>query len=178
MNSKHLFAAVAFCIGLGLFPHAASAQKLGMTPSHVYGLWDSINKAVLALQQVRDGTDQPAAELLAMKPKKFTNAKPAAAMKFVEAFRKKIDVLRRRADLPPTKVYKWDPKQEITPDIVYLNSGYALDSLMEWVISETNRDFLVSPFYNNEAFSGKTAGDVASLAELATRRFTWILNNG
>jgi len=179
MRTSNAIAVFALCLCFGPLSTAAFAQqRLGMTPSHVYGLWDSINKAVLALQMVRDGNDKPAKQLLDMKPKSFENAKAADALKYVAAFRKQIDVLRRRADLPPTRIYKWNPNEEITPSIVFLNSGFALDALMEWMISETNRDFLISPFYNNEAFTGKTPGDVASLAELATRRFVWILNNG
>ena len=178
MQTRHLFAAIAFCLCLGPLSGAVSAQKLGMTPDHVYGIWDRINEAVLALQMVRDGTDKPAQDLLNMKPKNFPGAKTAEALKFVSEFRKRLDVLRHRADLPPTKIYKWDPKEEITPSIVYLNSGFAQDALMEWMISETNRDFLISSYYDYKTFTGKTPADVASLAELAMRRFAWILDNG
>jgi hypothetical protein len=178
MKLTHTIRALALCALLAVLPGAAPAQELGMTPNHVYAIWDSINDAVLALNEVRDGMGSAATALTEMKPKRFSDLTPADALKLVGAMREKIDVLKKRGDMPLTRVLKGDGTGKVTASVVFLNSGYVLDSLVEWMVSETNRDFLVSRFYNSKKFTGKTVNDVASLAELATRRFAWILENG
>jgi hypothetical protein len=152
-----------------------AAMNLGLTPSHVFGLWENINDALPSLSGAVIKDDAFPSRIAALAPRKFANKKPADVLREVAVFRSKLDhfkIFRIRLN---TAVFKpSDPerhkKDEVTPREVFMNSGYILDSITSHIIALTSPDVLISPFYRHRNYKGKMPNDVFALVDLANRR--------
>lgn len=166
---------LAFLAGIGAGAGQSAALELGLTPSNVFSLWINVNDALLATARISSGGADRAAELAAMKPRQFEGKKPADVLGQAFAFRDKLDRLRDSAGLGPTKRIGEGDGAEITPSVVFLNSGHVLDGLVLWIVRNSGKEQLVSQFYTLHDVSGKTPSDVFGLVELANRRLEFLL---
>lgn len=155
---------------LTLMPLSAAALELGLTPSNVYSIWSNINDAVVAVAHVSTGDEKRVAKLKDLKARAFKNKTPGDVLHQVGEFREHLDDLRRRGGMGATNKFIERQDAATTPSDVFLNSGYALNGLVEWLILNTDRKQLVSPFYTRHRFTEKTPNDVFALVDLATRR--------
>ena len=174
-----MFKKILLIIGIALGAtgeiEAAHAQELGLTPSHVYGLWTNINNALVAVADASSGGGQVLAESLnAATPNNFENKKPSHVLERAIEFRAKLDRMLAAENLKPTKRYE-NIGGSVTPSVVFLNSGHLLDSVVLWIVANSSREQMINPFYTLHAFSGKTPSDVFSLVDLANRRIDKIL---
>ena len=107
-------------------------------------------------------------------PDRLENKKPADVLARAIEFRAKLDRLLAEHGMAPTKRYPRGAGR-VTPSVVFLNSGLLLDAVVGWIIANTAKRQLVSPFYAHHAFSGKTPSDVFGMVDLANRRIDRIL---
>ncbi|NQU69539.1 MAG: hypothetical protein HQ514_03265 [Rhodospirillales bacterium] len=112
----------------------------------------------------------------ALAPENFQNKKPSEVLGQVAVFRDRLDALRKRAGLPVTGHFK-NTDGKITPSVVFLNTGFVLDSAAEWIIKSSNNTVSAGEFYIPFVIKGKTPSDAFAMAELATRRIDLILSN-
>lgn len=164
------------CLALGaaVFTSEARAQELGLTPSHVFGLWTNINAALVLVADTSSGGLNLDDSLTSTKPGRFENKKPADVLARAIEFRAKLDRLLAEHGMAPTEQYSRGAGR-VTPSVVFLNSGLLLDAVVGWIIANTSKQQLVSPFYAHHAFSGKTPSDVYGMVDLADRRIDRIL---
>ena len=171
---KSLLLATALAVSFMVPVSKASELELGMTPSHVFGLWTNINACLLAVAGLHAQDTAWQGQLSAMTPQKFEDKKPSDVLDRVAEFRSKLDRLREAAGLDLTK--KLDSGDgQVTPSVVFLNSGHVLNGLVDWSIRNSGPDFLVSRFYDRHAFDDKTPSDVFGLVDMANRRIDSIL---
>jgi hypothetical protein len=164
-------------------PAQAVAQtgELGLTPSPVYGLWRNINKAVMAYGRLYIIDEAWLGKLEDMEPNKFSEKIPADVLELVERFDAKLNELnelkghkkRNVADslldgsLP--HLLSTDVSR-ITPSHVFLRSGQLLINISGSILIESTAAVVISPFFEEHKFSGKTPSDVFGLVDRALRR--------
>lgn len=160
----------------GGFNNAHAQVELGLTPSHVFSLWTNTNNALETMAGILTKDSSLRQKVKATTPRGFTGKKPADVLRRVAEFREKLDRLRQKGSLPPTKRFVHGTGT-ITPSVVFLNSGHVLDATVQWVIKNSGKDQLVSPFYVRHDISGKTPSDAFAMVDLANRRIDMILFN-
>ena len=165
---------MCLAFGAAVFTDQARARELGLTPSHVFGLWTNINAALVSVADASSGGQNLDDSLTSTKPDRFENKKPADVLARAIEFRAKLDRLLAEHGMAPTKRYPRGAGR-VTPSVVFLNSGLLLDAVVGWIIADTAKRQLVSPFYAHHAFSGKTPSDVFGMVDLANRRIDRIL---
>lgn len=165
---------MCLAFGAAVFTDQARARELGLTPSHVFGLWTNINAALVSVADASSGGQNLDDSLTSTKPDRFENKKPADVLARAIEFRAKLDRLLAEHGMAPTKRYPRGAGR-VTPSVVFLNSGLLLDAVVGWIIANTAKRQLVSPFYAHHAFSGKTPSDVFGMVDLANRRIDRIL---
>ena len=94
---------------------------------------------------------------------------PGDVLVQVAAFRDKLDRLNAASGLEETPIYHDPQGGEVTPSVVFLNSGNVLDSLVLLLI-RIDGERLVGGFYARHDFTGRTPSNVFGLVELANRR--------
>ncbi len=174
MKFRHLFAAF-LCVFL--ITGTARAADLGMTPSHVVGLWKNINAALAPVALVASGDDQLAQQFSAIQATQFEGKKPGDVLENVVQFRAKVNQLRARAGLPPAEEAPVEAGTVVTPRHVFLNSGYVLDGLLDWMVRTDTTGIAISPFYKREKLSGLTPSHVYSHIEVAKQKIDLILRS-
>lgn len=152
----------------------AGSRELGLTPSHVFGLWTNINNNLIASSRVVSGDTALPAALGAMKAKKFSGKNPADVLGQLVIYREKLDQLLLAQNLPQTRKVIHDG-DITTPSDVYLNSGHVLNAQVRWLIVNTGPEQAVSHFYTRHRFTGKTPSDVFAMVDLANRRMDRLL---
>jgi hypothetical protein len=167
------FLSTFFC--LFLIVGGAHAADLGMTPSHVVGLWKNINDSLVPTAFVVSGEDALARQFAAIQPTRFDGKKPSDVLKNVAMFRAKLNKLRAGADLPPVAEVAVEDGALVTPRHVFLNSGFVLDGLLDWMVRTDATGIPVSPYCKREKLSGLTPSDVYSHIELAKQKIDLIL---
>lgn len=150
------------------------AQDLGITPSHVYGMWRNVNDALLAVARVVSDDAAWRASLAEMPVRAVTEKRPAEVLGQVAVFRDQLDRLRRAAGMDAVQRAE-DYGGEITPTVVFLNSGQMLNGVVDWLLKYDDPQLLLSQYYRRPRISGKTPGDVFTLVDLANRRIHLIL---
>lgn len=166
---KYRFATLAGMVAaLFLFQAKVHSAELGMTPSNVVSLWTNINSALLASAEIA-GKDKGRGALEDLTIGNFPGKKPADVLQQVIAFRAKLDRISRKRGLKPTKIYTDPAGGTVTPSVVFMNSGYVLDSMVLTVI-KLDGERLVSGFYTWHKISGKKPSDAYAMVELANRR--------
>lgn len=169
------FALFVLILGaVSLLPANGLALDLGLTPSHVYSLWTNTNKCLRELAN-RISDDAEWRRQFATTPvKTFERKKPSDVLEHLTIVRAKVDRLRQKAGLPPVERYGGGT-EEITPSVVYLNSGHLLDGLVDLLIRTSGPDQLVSQFFIRTKFLEKTPSDVFGLVDVADRRLDQML---
>lgn len=170
-------AALLFVFGMLFQLHAnpAGAAALGTTPNHLVGLWTNVNDCLVTAAPYAKDDAALRTDLAAMTPNRYDGVEPRDVFDQVVAFRSKLDRLRSGSKLNATKTYRTDDTA-ISASHVFVNSGHALNGLVEWLIVSSEKDQLVSRFYKDHELSGKTLDDAFALAELANRRLDSILS--
>ena len=160
---------------LALFVSPARSVELGLTPNQVFATWMNINSALVALGGAVSGDEQLSGRMAAMEPSVFKGKKPADVLKQLAIFRGRLDRLRSQKGLKATPVFQDPAGGKVTPSVVFLNSGYVLDStvLMLIRLDETR---LIGGYYKRYDVSGKTPDGPYSLIDLANRRIGTLLN--
>ena len=148
----------------------ANAADLGMTPSHVFGLWTSINDVLSRLADVSPDQENLTSRMAAIDIEGVNNKKPADVLEQVNIFREKADILLRRGGVRAIATDERVSTGKITPSDVFLNSGHVLDGMVLLLVSKTDANTLISPYYKPNVFSGKTPSDVYALVHLANQR--------
>ena len=151
-------------------PIECSAVELGLTPSHVFGLWTNINHCLtLIATQVTKDNDW-VRENADIKPNRFSGKKPSDVLERVAIVREQIDKIRSSSGLGKVETFE-NPDRNITPSVVFLNSGHVLDGLADWLAHEAEPGVMVTECYRPQRFNGKTPSDVFGQVDLAQRRF-------
>ncbi len=158
----------------GFSAGAASAQSAGLTPNHVYGLWRNINDCIVAAGAL-SGDDALREELAAMKADRVSDKRPADVLEKVRVFRGHLDRLRALDGLEATRV-PGNGDGEITPSIVFINSGYIRSGAVGWYVVRTDASQLVSPFYERRRITDRTLSHVFAAVDLATQRIERLLD--
>lgn len=169
MKKRFLFMAQVLALIFTLLPVQGWAVELGLTPSHVVSLWTNINEALVTIGSALPGGANISGDLEAMTPKVFPGKKPGDVLNQVVRFRQKLDRLRGKSGLKTTRVYKDPAGGEVTPSVVFLNSGHVLDSVV-LLLNRYDRNRLISGFYVRHDISGKKPSDAYGMVELANRR--------
>jgi hypothetical protein len=153
---------------------SASAYELRLTPSNVFSTWTNVNACLTTYAGARGFDVSVQRQLTSMTPAKFTDKRPSDVLEQVKLFRAGIETLRGdvrllNLDQIPTQY------DEVTPAIVYINSGLLNDALVELLIDETGPEVPVSQYYQRHDFTEKTPSDVFGLVDLANRRLELML---
>lgn len=174
MNGRIFITGLATVLTAVLATPMARAVELGMTPSHVVSLWTNINDALITSGRAT-GDENLAKRLMAMKPVAVQGRKPGDVLNELEKFRAKLDQFAARQGLKKaTPVYKDPEGGTVTPSVVFVNSGYVIDSLLR-VLIKLDANQLISGFYTRHDISGKKPNDAYQLVELANRRMDSML---
>ncbi|MFQ5626495.1 MAG: hypothetical protein ACE5FM_07575, partial [Methyloligellaceae bacterium] len=99
----------------------------------------------------------------------FTGKTPGDVLERVAEVRNRVNALRSRAGSDAVRVFD-DHSGTVTPSVVFLNSGYVLDGLADWLARRDNPSVRVMTCYQPRNFSSKTPSDVFGLVDLAMRR--------
>lgn len=161
-------------VGLILVPARAGAIELGVTADHVNSLWININSSLLAVADSISTDPAFRKQLKAVMPGRFEGKTPPEVLEFVNMYRFKLDRLRGLGVLGRTKRYNHGDFV-VSPRIVYVNSGHVLNGQIELLVNRTPPEFLISPFYVQHDFIGKSPDDNFALIDLANRRIDLIL---
>ncbi len=153
----------------------AQPAAIGMTPSHVVGLWTNVNKALVTAARLSRNDIALVRDIEAMKPNTFSGKKPGDVLGKVVEVRAKLDRFRSGSKLAPTEVYG-SGEGTVNPTIVFLNSGFVLNGVVDWIARNSGPQEFVSPYYDFPGFSGKTPSDAFSMVDLADRRLALILS--
>ena len=172
-RTTSLLLTLILVMGIGT---GGSALELGLTPNHVYNVWTNINNVIVKIAE-KKSSGATYGTISNMEPKNFTGKIPGDVLKEVIQFRGKLDILKKQYNLKTTDKKDVANGEKITPSHVFLNSGFVLDSSAELLITITNKDTLISPFYKNREISGKPPSNVFQMVDLATRRLDLILTN-
>lgn len=165
---------LAFLPSVGMAQEGRQTTQLGMTPNHVYSLWTNINEGLLAVAEIASGDATWDREVSSLDRRSFTGKVPADVLREAAEFRDRLNQLRERARMPPATAFR-ETGTVVTPSDVFVNSGYMLDGVVDWIIEMTPPQRLISGFYLLDTFDGKGPGDVYSLVELAVRRLDLVL---
>lgn len=163
------FAALASVLLVLLTSPALAVVELGLTPSHVFATWKNINTTLVTLGKAATGDERLSKRMESMEPRVFTGKKPGDVLEQLAIFRGKLDQLRSRHGLQATPVYKDPAGGEVTPSVVFLNSGNVLDSTVLLLI-RLDESRLVSGYFTRHDISGKTPDGPYSLIDLANRQ--------
>lgn len=163
-----------FIILLAFATAPAHAIELGMTPSHVSSLWMNINNALVDSAAALTGDDVLSGKLSAMNPEVFQGKKPGEVLEQVAQFRGKLDRLRNKHGQKATPIYLDPEGGDVTPSVVFVNSGHVLDATA-FLLIRLDGERLVSGYYTRHDISGKTPSDAYSLVNLANRRMDLLL---
>lgn len=163
---------------LCLAPGKGVALELGLTPSHVYGLWLNINTVFIDLQKEELSNSRVLAGIEGMQPLVFEGKKPANVLALAKPLHQNLMKAFNLSAPPPTpnwvKSYQaLEGKSglvETTPSQVYLLSSFILNSLVEKYVAVSNGTKPISRFYSDHKVSNKTPSDVFGLVDLISRR--------
>ena len=169
MQMRKIMPVLAISVGLAVVPGPGTAVELGLTPSHVFSLWTNINAALVTTGSAMTGDEDLSRQLAEMAPTAFHDKTPGDVLEQVAVFRDKLDRLKAASGLEETPIYHDPEGGEVTPSVVYLNSGNVLDSLVLLMI-RIDGERLVGGFYAPHDFTGRTPSNVFGLVELADRR--------
>jgi hypothetical protein len=169
----------AFFGGSGI--REASAFELGLTPSHVYGLWTNINKCLLIYAEALS-EDETLPQSLSKMASSFEGKVPADVYKQAKEIRKKLETFIAVPRGFPEWLNSYNPQsdrdagqEEITPSNVFIESSHILNGVVDVLVAKAGDGYLVSGFYANHSFVDKTPSDVFGLVDLAKRRVDMIL---
>lgn len=154
--------------------------EMGLTPGHVYSLWDNINSATLKLATQYSDDQHWLAQLGHDQLIRHNTKTPADVLVQVEIYRQKLEHLKKLRNLKINSKIEVAREMDgsITPSVVFLTTGHLLDNLITALLTELPTDDLISPYFKIEQVEGMTLSDVYGLVELANRRMDQIVVKG
>jgi hypothetical protein len=164
-------------------PAKCRSMELGLTPSHVYSLWQGINRSLLLYSQIESRDEDRLKQLIAMQPKVFEDKIPADVYSHAE----KVHARLKGYVIVSTDVPDWldeykqnntstdSQNNEITPSAVFVISTQLLNAIVDVVVDNTGWEQPISDLYAIELHTGKTPSDVFGLVDLALQRVEIIL---
>lgn len=170
MSTLRKTLSIAALLSLMCLNTPSKASDLGMTPSHVFGLWTSINAVLIKLADVDTSDQNLPSKMTDLRAQSVDNKKPADVLEKVGNFRENINELLRHGGIAPIEQHENASVGDITPSDVYLNSGNILDGLVYLLLSKTDSSTLISHYFNANKFTGKTPNDVYALVQLSNQR--------
>lgn len=171
-----VLAAAFLFLALGLAPARGQPLELGLTPSHVYGLWTNINDGIVMLGRSRLQDPAAVRRLESMLPRRFEDKIPGDVLKAAAVVRGELATLRRASGLEPPKAIVVGHDDDVTPSLVFLNSGHVLDGIADLIVREAGQRQPISPLYRVVEFVGKEPSDVFGMVDLAARRLAIIVD--
>jgi|GEM_PF-1486509 len=158
-------------------PGKGKALELGLTPSHVFGLWQNINFAFLELQKVHNpgiSLDQ----VRALKAASFKGKRPADVFQKARALWPHLKATNKLDAMPSTPAWILDyqrlegdlEQRTVTPSQVFVLSSHILNALVDAIAKETNGKQAISQFYDLKDFKDKDPSDVFGVVDLLYRR--------
>lgn len=173
---RMIFVLMFVLAGFSVSSQKSHAVDFGLTPSDVVMLWTNTNNALVGVATIAPGGGESLArQVKAMSLGEFEKKMPGEVLGKVVEFRGKLDSLRKRIGLPATGEFH-NKDGKITPSVVFLNTGFVLDSAAEWIIKSSKNKVSVGEYYVPYEIKGKTPTDAFAMAELATRRIDLILS--
>lgn len=165
-------------------PNVGHAIEFGLTPSTVYGMWENINRALLVYAKERSTNDTWLRSLKSMPRDNFSGKAPASVLEKVTQFNTKLNELRGgkqthleelllEGDL--SNLLTANKDDLATPSLVYMHSGQVLINIVEEIVHNSPTKINISPFFDVDAFYGKTPSDVFSLVDLGLQYLDEIL---
>ena len=154
----------------------AGAVELGMTPSHVVSLWTNINNVLLTVSKDLADGETFSKKLADMPPQAVTGKKPGDVLKKLVIFRERMDAMAGFVGIKFSKIYKDPDGGEVTPSVVYFNSGHILDTSV-LMLHNFQPKRLISEFYTRHDLKGKTPDDAFAMIDLADRRILAIFDH-
>jgi hypothetical protein len=169
---------------LVMTPVKSRSLELGLAPSHVYSLWQNINRALLVYSKVVPGSTGKTAELTAMQPAVFKGKIPSDVYILATTVSKQLAghvtlpsgvpdwlIDYERGDLMETS-----REEVITPSAVFILSMQLLNGIVDVVVENTDKEQQVSDFFAPNTETDKTPSDVYGLVDLALRRINLLLD--
>ncbi len=157
--------------GLGSAPRPGRALDIGLTPAQVYAIWANVNDSLLAVARRVSRDAAWNASLAASAPRPARGKTLDELLERIAGYRAKLDAFRRRGGPAPSE----RPPAPERATALYLNSAYALNGSVDWLVHQTGPHYLVSRFYRRRDPGNKTLDEVFALVDLAERRLDLIL---
>ncbi len=177
----------ALLVVFGLFFHMspANALDLGLTPNHVFNIWTNINATLELYVKSLPRYPEINTQFKNLKLFKFAGKKPSDVLAQLHKVRQKIHKIagyKENLDAKLTLVREVifqsrDDISAVTPSVVYIHSAHLLVEIVTMISKRPNQGQLISPFFQDQNFTGKVPSDVFGLVELADRRLEIILKN-
>lgn len=153
-----------------------AALELGLTPSNVFSIWTNINNTLITISRVVSDDPVWQKEILSMNVRQFKGKHPVDVLEQVKKFDGKLFIiLPDESPRPEWKAYGKSDGADVTPTIVFQESGHVLGDVVIWLTDISDRNQLVSQFFTSLKFTEKTPSDVFGLVDLAQRRLDRIL---
>ncbi len=172
---------------LGLAPVKGFALELGLTSSHVCGLWTNINSAFLELQKHKFPSPEFSDQLESMAPETFDGKRSASVYERANRLWLRLTGTFDLGHLPPPPSWIVDyqslevggdgEKKAIIPSPVFVLSSQILNALVDSIVETTNGTVPISRFYAENEMTGKTPNDVFSLMDLLGRRLDLLVSH-
>ncbi len=167
--------AVLAAFGIAFMAPSAQAADVPMrlygkvTPSNVYRLGTALKHfAREIVEKTADKKTQKA--LLSLTQKKVSGKKPSDVVQVVYSLHDRVNALRKRKGLKRIGRYaRQDGK--VTPAIVYINAGLALDGLAD-IAQRIDSSKNYGDLYEAPTVNGKTRSDVFAIVDLSYRILT------
>ena len=180
---KILFA-IPLILGLTTMAQPARAVEPGLTPSDVFGLWSDINKVVLDYGTEHLADKAVLAKFRDLQPVKYKDKEPSDVLIIVKEFEAlATPLLIKHQNLDKSKRFEDQlvflirhNATGITPSIVFMRSSNILVAMAYSLIADQGSKRLVSPYFVEQKFKGKTPSDVYALVSLAAQRLQLVLD--
>jgi len=171
-----LFALVALLFASTAKP--VQALELGLTPSHVYGLWLNINNVYIQLQKEKGITDEKLKHLQKMEPNNFKGKEPSDVLERSRQIQESLITLFSLKAVKPTPdwvihfqdIEGANQQTSVTPSEVYILASWILNNMVEQYAETTHGAKPISSFYKEHSYTNMMPSDVFALVDLFSRR--------
>lgn len=153
----------------------ANATDIGLTPNHVFGLWQNINQATLSLASQYSDDAGWLVKLESEQTRNFSGKSSADVLQLLGQYTERLERLKKGRQLAASKHLAPSSDDNISPSVVFLYSGKVLDSLIETLLVQQDRNALISPYFTLHKHNNKSSSEVYALVDLAHRRIGKIM---
>ena len=159
-------------------PEKGRAIELGLTPSQVFTLWESIHLVVDDIVRGPTIDQNTLAEIDQLRPRVFAGKTPSDVYREAGAVQEQLNHvlgLNIRQSTPgwiaQYELLGGDRKDDkVTPSMVFVLSSQILGSLVEKYIETTNGSRPINGFFEFQSVPGRTPSDVFALVDLLRRK--------